>query len=153
MAAENRSSPDTEWASELHRRNNSKRCRDSLPVTKRGVSKLTFSVLMSEWLFELLIKVVPRNPRPLIWTGVFCVFKGGDGHGRRLAKHMYRRLINQKGGISMVIALDDLELTCPHCKRTGEEDGKLCPKCDGKGVILTAQGNTLLHFIKKHLNE
>ncbi len=44
----------------------------------------------------------------------------------------------------MVIATDDLELTCPHCEGTGEEkEGTPCPKCGAKGVILTAQGNTL----------
>ncbi|ATH94233.1 tryptophan RNA-binding attenuator protein inhibitory protein [Bacillus glycinifermentans] len=53
----------------------------------------------------------------------------------------------------MVIATDDLEIPCPHCKGSGKEDGLYCPKCSGKGVILTAQGNTLLHFIKKHIDE
>lgn len=28
-----------------------------------------------------------------------------------------------------------------------------CPACSGKGVILTAQGYTLLDFIQKHLNK
>ncbi|MFN2746477.1 MULTISPECIES: tryptophan RNA-binding attenuator protein inhibitory protein [Bacillus] len=53
----------------------------------------------------------------------------------------------------MVIAADDLETPCPHCEGSGEEDRLPCPKCSGKGVILTAQGNTLLHFIKKHIDE
>lgn len=53
----------------------------------------------------------------------------------------------------MVIATDDLEITCPNCKGTGKEDAAPCVKCSGKGVILTAQGYTLLHFIKKHMNQ
>ncbi|XBP67261.1 tryptophan RNA-binding attenuation protein [Bacillus velezensis] len=54
----------------------------------------------------------------------------------------------------MVIATDDLELTCPHCEGTGEEkEGTPCPKCGAKGVILTAQGNTLPHFIRKHMDQ
>lgn len=53
----------------------------------------------------------------------------------------------------MVIATDDLEVACPECDRTGESEGKPCLACGGKGVILTAQGNTLLHFIQKHLNK
>jgi DnaJ-class molecular chaperone len=66
----------------------------------------------------------------------------------------WRRTDNQKGGIFMVIATDDLELTCPHCEGTGEEkEGTPCPKCGAKGVILTAQGNTLLHFIRKHIDQ
>ncbi|CAI6074572.1 Tryptophan RNA-binding attenuator protein inhibitory protein [Paenibacillus sp. JJ-100] len=56
--------------------------------------------------------------------------------------------------MSVIIATDDLELTCPHCN--GEkleiinEERVTCSKCDGKGVILTALGQTLLHFFKKH---
>ncbi|MCS7464113.1 tryptophan RNA-binding attenuation protein [Paenibacillus doosanensis] len=50
----------------------------------------------------------------------------------------------------MVIAMDDLEAACPECNREGKVEGETCPKCDGKGVILTALGQTLLHFIKKH---
>ncbi|MCY9093161.1 tryptophan RNA-binding attenuator protein inhibitory protein [Bacillus mojavensis] len=53
----------------------------------------------------------------------------------------------------MVIATDDLEIACPHCERAGEIEGKPCPACSGKGVILTAQGNTLLDFIQKHMNK
>lgn len=53
----------------------------------------------------------------------------------------------------LVITTDDLETTCPNCKGSGKEDRLPCPKCSGKGVILTGQGNTLLHFIKKHLHE
>ncbi len=50
----------------------------------------------------------------------------------------------------MVIATDDLELTCPHCEGTGEEkEGTPCPKCGAKGVILTAQGNTAAAFYQK----
>ncbi|MDT9717823.1 tryptophan RNA-binding attenuation protein [Paenibacillus sp. ClWae2A] len=56
--------------------------------------------------------------------------------------------------MSVVISTDDLELTCPHCngeKQVNEKDQMvLCPKCEGKGVILTTLGQTLLHFIKKH---
>lgn len=37
----------------------------------------------------------------------------------------------------MVIATDDLEVACPHCERAGEIEGKPCPACSGKGVILT----------------
>lgn len=56
--------------------------------------------------------------------------------------------------MSIIITTDDLEHMCPNCN--GEkfviinEESKSCPKCDGKGVILTALGQTLLHFIKKH---
>ncbi|MCY8104577.1 tryptophan RNA-binding attenuation protein [Bacillus mojavensis] len=53
----------------------------------------------------------------------------------------------------MVIATDDLEIACPHCERVGEIEGKPCPACSGKRVILTAQGNTLLDFIQKHMNK
>ncbi|MEK4072763.1 tryptophan RNA-binding attenuation protein [Paenibacillus sp. FSL H7-0942] len=56
--------------------------------------------------------------------------------------------------MSVVISTDDLELSCPHCngeKQVNEEDQMVpCPKCEGKGVILTTLGQTLLHFIKKH---
>lgn len=60
---------------------------------------------------------------------------------------------NRKGGCQMVIATDDLEVACPECERAGEIEGGPCPACGGKGVILTAQGNTLLDFIQKHLNK
>ncbi|MFK4168747.1 tryptophan RNA-binding attenuation protein [Paenibacillus lautus] len=56
--------------------------------------------------------------------------------------------------MSVIIAMDDLELPCPNCK--GEKHAFVnnkkepCSKCDGKGVILTALGQTLLHFFKKH---
>lgn len=56
--------------------------------------------------------------------------------------------------MSVIISTDDLEHTCPNCN--GEKnvivdnEEKLCTKCDGKGVILTTLGQTLLHFIKKH---
>nr|WGD90770.1 anti-TRAP regulator [Bacillus subtilis] len=54
----------------------------------------------------------------------------------------------------MVIATDDLEVACPKCERAGEIEGTPCPVyCSGKGVILTAQGYTLLDFIQKHLNK
>lgn len=53
----------------------------------------------------------------------------------------------------MVIATDDLETTCPNCNGSGREEPEPCPKCSGKGVTLTAQGSTLLHFIKKHIHE
>lgn len=52
----------------------------------------------------------------------------------------------------MFIAMDDLEVTCPNCKGKGREENAECKSCSGKGVILTSQGQTLLHFIKKHLN-
>ncbi|NCT24618.1 anti-TRAP regulator [Bacillus subtilis subsp. subtilis] len=48
----------------------------------------------------------------------------------------------------MVIATDDLEVACPKCERAGEIEGTPCPACSGKGVILTAQGYTLLDFIQ-----
>lgn len=57
--------------------------------------------------------------------------------------------------MSVIIATDDLELTCPHCN--GEkfvvtnEKKETCSKCEGKGVILTTLGQTLLHFFKKHI--
>ncbi|OMF01712.1 tryptophan RNA-binding attenuation protein [Paenibacillus amylolyticus] len=56
--------------------------------------------------------------------------------------------------MSVIISTDDLELSCPHCngeKQVNEEDQMVpCPKCEGKGVIITTLGQTLLHFIKKH---
>lgn len=53
----------------------------------------------------------------------------------------------------MVIAMDDLGVSCPECSREGEIEGKRCEKCEGKGVILTALGQTLLHFVKKHTQQ
>ncbi|WP_409340577.1 tryptophan RNA-binding attenuation protein [Paenibacillus sp. MBLB4367] len=50
-----------------------------------------------------------------------------------------------------MIAMDDLEITCPECKGSGEAEGIPCKKCDSKGVILTSLGQTLLHFINKHI--
>lgn len=56
--------------------------------------------------------------------------------------------------MSVVIATDDLELPCPNCNGKKHifvnNKEELCSKCDGKGVILTTLGQTLLHFIKKH---
>ncbi|MED4906887.1 tryptophan RNA-binding attenuation protein [Brevibacillus centrosporus] len=56
--------------------------------------------------------------------------------------------------MSVTISTDDLELPCPHCSGKKyvilNEEKAACPKCDGRGVILTALGQTLLHFIKKH---
>ncbi|WP_092266252.1 hypothetical protein [Brevibacillus centrosporus] len=56
--------------------------------------------------------------------------------------------------VSVTISTDDLELPCPHCSGKkyviSNEEKAACPKCDGRGVILTALGQTLLHFIKKH---
>lgn len=56
--------------------------------------------------------------------------------------------------MSVIIATDDLELPCPSCNREKyviTNDEKVpCPKCEGKGVILTALGQTLLHFFRKH---
>ncbi|QDX95899.1 tryptophan RNA-binding attenuation protein [Brevibacillus laterosporus] len=53
-----------------------------------------------------------------------------------------------------MISTDDLELSCPFCKGQKQVNvnntEEICPKCNGKGVILTALGQTLLHFIKKH---
>lgn len=57
--------------------------------------------------------------------------------------------------MSNVISTDDLELSCPNCDGkkivivNGSEEK--CQKCEGKGVILTTLGQTLLHFIKKHM--
>jgi len=57
--------------------------------------------------------------------------------------------------MSVIISTDDLEHICPNCNGTShvtiENEKKACPKCDGKGVILTALGQTLLHFMKKHI--
>ncbi|WP_332698593.1 tryptophan RNA-binding attenuation protein [Halalkalibacter lacteus] len=54
----------------------------------------------------------------------------------------------------MVITTDDLELVCPNCEGTRRENGLPCKKSTEKGVIiLTSQGNTLLHFIKKYTSE
>nr|WP_106785048.1 tryptophan RNA-binding attenuation protein [Lysinibacillus timonensis] len=57
--------------------------------------------------------------------------------------------------VSVIIPTDDLEHSCPHCNGQTyiieNDKQESCPKCDGKGVILTALGQTLLHFIKKHL--
>ncbi|WP_124115572.1 tryptophan RNA-binding attenuation protein [Paenibacillus xylanexedens] len=56
--------------------------------------------------------------------------------------------------MSVVIATDDLELPCPNCKGEKyvitDDEKEPCSKCDEKGVILTALGQTLLHFLKKH---
>ncbi|MFH0348381.1 tryptophan RNA-binding attenuation protein [Bacillus vallismortis] len=56
--------------------------------------------------------------------------------------------------MSVIISTDDLELTCPTCNGTDyivvNDKKEPCSSCDGKGVILTALGQTLLHFIKKH---
>jgi Zn finger protein HypA/HybF involved in hydrogenase expression len=56
----------------------------------------------------------------------------------------------------MTISMDDLEQACWECDGKGnllseDQQEVECPKCKGKGVILTGQGQTLLHFIKKHL--
>lgn len=60
----------------------------------------------------------------------------------------------------MTIALDDLEQRCWECHGSGRlpavdgerKDGeRVCPKCGGKGVVLTALGQTLLDFIRRHL--
>ncbi|TSI03941.1 tryptophan RNA-binding attenuation protein [Lysinibacillus sp. BW-2-10] len=57
--------------------------------------------------------------------------------------------------VSVIISTDDLEHTCPNCNGQKyiivNDKQESCSKCDGKGVILTALGQTLLHFIKKHL--
>ncbi|TCP23732.1 anti-TRAP (tryptophan RNA-binding attenuator protein) protein [Scopulibacillus darangshiensis] len=54
-----------------------------------------------------------------------------------------------------VFTTDELEMPCPECKGKGEivSHGKStsCTKCEGKGVIMTGLGQTLLHFVKKHL--
>lgn len=56
----------------------------------------------------------------------------------------------------MQISMDDLELPCWECKGSGEvdsDDGRKvpCRKCNGTGVVLTALGQTLLAFIRKHI--
>ncbi|MBD1383353.1 tryptophan RNA-binding attenuation protein [Metabacillus arenae] len=53
----------------------------------------------------------------------------------------------------MIIATDDLEVNCPACKGEGVIKADTCHSCSGKGVILTSQGQTLLHFIKKHIDK
>lgn len=53
----------------------------------------------------------------------------------------------------MVIATDDLEVACPNVKEQEKSKEHLALACSGKGVILTAQGYTLLDFIQKHLNK
>jgi DnaJ-class molecular chaperone len=67
--------------------------------------------------------------------------------------------------MAMTIALDDLEQRCWECNGSGRvpavdgertagerNDGeRVCPKCGGKGVVLTALGQTLLDFIRRHL--
>ncbi|WP_338128718.1 tryptophan RNA-binding attenuation protein [Aneurinibacillus migulanus] len=60
-----------------------------------------------------------------------------------------------------IIAMDDLEHACWECNGKGEilsdsevHEGKemmSCPKCDGKGYIPTALGQTILGFVKRHL--
>lgn len=56
----------------------------------------------------------------------------------------------------MQISMDELELPCWDCKGIGQVDSDegikvQCEKCDGTGVVLTALGQTLLAFIRKHL--
>ncbi|WP_257351008.1 tryptophan RNA-binding attenuation protein [Pseudalkalibacillus decolorationis] len=53
----------------------------------------------------------------------------------------------------MIIATDDLEITCPTCKGERVIKDNKCDSCSGKGVILTSQGQTLLHFMKRHLEK
>ncbi|KKI90723.1 tryptophan RNA-binding attenuator protein inhibitory protein [Bacillus sp. SA1-12] len=57
--------------------------------------------------------------------------------------------------MSVIISTDDLEHSCPNCKGQkyiiANDQNEPCPKCEGKGVVLTALGQTLLHFIKKHI--
>lgn len=58
----------------------------------------------------------------------------------------------------MYISMDDLEMKCWDCQGGGKvtgDDGITapCPKCEGKGVIATSLGQTLLAFVKKHLND
>lgn len=50
-----------------------------------------------------------------------------------------------------IIALDDLEHECWNCMGKGILNEKACPKCDGKGYIPTALGQTLLDFFNRHL--
>lgn len=50
-----------------------------------------------------------------------------------------------------IIAMDDLELQCWECNGEGKINDKACPKCNGKGYIPTALGQTLLGFLKRHL--
>jgi DnaJ-class molecular chaperone len=56
---------------------------------------------------------------------------------------------------SVIFTTGDLQVPCPECKGMGELplDGENTPciKCEGKGIILTGLGQTLLHFVKSHL--
>ncbi|HJV45848.1 MAG TPA: tryptophan RNA-binding attenuation protein [Bacillota bacterium] len=56
---------------------------------------------------------------------------------------------------SVIFTTDDLQVQCPECEGQGKviQHGSTipCTKCDGKGVILTGLGQTLLHFVKSHL--
>jgi len=48
--------------------------------------------------------------------------------------------------------MDDLEQPCWECNGKGILSDEACPKCEGKGYIATALGQTLLDFFKRHLN-
>ena len=55
----------------------------------------------------------------------------------------------------MQISMDDLEQTCWECHGEGKlpngEKSTPCPKCSGKGYVLTALGQTILDFVKKNI--
>lgn len=52
-----------------------------------------------------------------------------------------------------IIAMDDLEQQCWECNGKGTINDEECPKCDCKGYIATALGQTLLDFLKRHLDD
>lgn len=53
----------------------------------------------------------------------------------------------------MVITAEDLEMVCPICKGSGQEKERPCSACAGKGTVLTTQGQTLLHVLKKYIKD
>lgn len=54
-------------------------------------------------------------------------------------------LVDPKQGKAKIVPLVE------HGETVVKSSQEMISKCQGKGTILTAQGQTLLHFIKKHL--